>query len=132
MTPETSTQIIAQIISYLGTTPVLLTVALMGLGPWGAMVWLSYKQDKRLTKVFERQDQRFEEVVRMYESNVQLVKGYESVVQNYHGITDNMQELIMLMTQTNEKLIGKIENNRFCPVVRQKIGPGVIEEERNG
>lgn len=121
-------QSLAAVIGYLGSTPILLFLAVMGLTPWAMTFWSTKQQDKRLTKVFERQDQRFEEVVKMYQSNVALVQAYESVVKNYHDITDNLQELVMITTQTQEKLVGKIENNRFCPLVRQKTSITIEED----
>jgi hypothetical protein len=120
---------LSQIVQYLGATPVLLFLAIMGMGPWAAQIWTSRQEGKRMSKVFDRQDKRFEEVVKMYESNVQLVQAYENVVKNYHDITENLQELVMITTQTQERLVGKIENNRFCPLVRQKTSI-TIEEER--
>lgn len=122
------TSVISAIIQHLGAYPILLFLIIMGIAPWAAMIWAQFKQDKRLARVFERQDQRFEEVVRMYESNVQLVQAYQTVTQNYHEITDNLQQLVMLTTQTQERLVGKIETNRYCPLVRQRTGPGNIEE----
>ena len=61
------------------------------------------------------QEKRFDEVVRMYESNVLLVKGYERY-------TGDMADIIALVTQVMTKLGGQIENNMYCPLVREK-GP---------
>lgn len=152
------------IIGYLGGYPVLLFLTIMGLAPMAAVVWIVWrlpkmvnkisskqdsetrtliqKQDDRMQAVFERQDRRHEEVVRMYESNVDLVKAYDSVTKNYQHITGDLQELVLITGQTMQKLVDTseknteimitmIRGNNFCPIVRQRIGPGIIEEGKN-
>jgi hypothetical protein len=123
MTPEhTGYSVIAFILERLGTTPILLFLAIMGLGPWVTNVWLEWKRDKRMTKVFERQDQRFEEVVGMYKSNVELVKSHEK-------INENLQDLVILTTSTMQTLVDHIKSNLFCPLMRHpKISGGAPDE----
>ncbi len=111
MTPETGTQIIAYIITALGTTPMLLFLSLVLLGPWVVIIWISRQQDKRMSKVFERQDKRFEEVVGMYEANVLLVKNHEK-------INENLQDLVILTTSTMQTLVDHIKSNLFCPLMK--------------
>lgn len=63
-------------------------------------------------------DKRFEEVVRMYENNVLLVKGYER-------LAEDLTNVIMLNTQIQTRLVEKIDNNLFCPMVKKGHTNGV-------
>ena len=60
----------------------------------------------------ENQDKRFEAVVRMYEDNVRLVSGYER-------LAGELTSVILLNTQVNTKLVERIDNNLFCPIVKE-------------
>lgn len=140
MTPESAgIQLVAEVIARLGATPILLFLAVIFLFPTSVQIWANHKQDKRLTKVFERQDHRFEQVVQMYKDNVELVKDVTSVTKDYHNITSELQDLVLLTGQTMQKLVDTgekstelmitmIKGNTFCPIVRQRTGPGTIEE----
>lgn len=57
-------------------------------------------------------DRRFESVVRMYEDNVLLVKGYDR-------LAGDLTNIILLNTQINTKLVERIDNNLFCPIVKE-------------
>lgn len=126
MTPESAgIHLVAEVIARLGTAPILLFLALLTIGPWfvlGFVVWVVEKKTAS----------RFEAVVEMYENNVLLVK-------NYEGITNNLQDLVLITGQTMQKLVdtsekntelmtAMIKGNTFCPIVRQRTGPGTIEE----
>jgi len=116
-------QILGALIDKLGPTPLLLFLAVVPLAPWAATIWMTRKQLESQTKVFARQDKRFEDVVSMYERNVELVKSHEK-------INEHLQELIMVTTSTLQTLVEHIRNNLYCPLVRQKTRPPRIEEEK--
>lgn len=59
---------------------------------------------------------RFEEVVRMYENNVLLVKSSEKTA-------DGLQTVIHLSTQAITRMIEKIDNNHYCPILRERRHP---------
>jgi len=59
---------------------------------------------------------RFEEVVQMYKNNVLLVEKSDKTA-------DGLQTVIHLSTQAITKLIEKINNNHFCPIVRERSKP---------
>src|SRR5450759_1808737 len=122
MTPDAGlvAQIFTALISALGTTPILVFIALVVLAPWAVTVWITLIQDRRMITVLERQDKRFEEVVAMYERNVELVK-------NHERINENLQNLVILATSTLQAMVEHIKNNLFCPLVRQKTKPRPIE-----
>lgn len=63
------------------------------------------------------QEKRFEQVVRMYENNVQVVK-------DYHSLSSDLTGIITLSTRTLEGLVQKIDNNQFCPLAREGVGKG--------
>lgn len=146
MTPEQ----ISMIASVLGLLKVingwplgLIALALVASGviiPWAAVVSI-YKGQQRLEAAHERraaahdlrtvelvneikeafteaiheQEKRFAAVAQMYENNVLLVTGYEK-------LASDLANIIHLNTLTNTKLVEKINNNHYCPVVRGKSG----------
>jgi len=59
---------------------------------------------------------RFEEVVSMYENNVLLVKSSEKTA-------DGLQTVIHLSTQAITRMIEKIDNNHYCPILRERRHP---------
>lgn len=59
---------------------------------------------------------RFEEVVKMYENNVLLVKSSEKTA-------DGLQTVIHLSTQAITRMIEKIDNNHYCPILRERRHP---------
>ncbi|MDP3012690.1 MAG: hypothetical protein Q8M92_00515 [Candidatus Subteraquimicrobiales bacterium] len=110
-------QLVSLVIGKLGATPVLIFLLVLFIAPWVAVIAIVRGLDKRMTKVFDRQDKRFEEVVNMYENNVGLVHGYEK-------ITNNLQDLVILVTSTMQTLIEHIKHNFFCPLNRQNTKGG--------
>lgn len=69
--------------------------------------------ERQWMAIINQQDKRFEEVVRNYENNVLLVENYQKLANDLAGI-------IHLCTQTMTKLVEKVENNQFCPVVKER------------
>ncbi|GAB4485969.1 MAG: hypothetical protein OHK006_13050 [Thermodesulfovibrionales bacterium] len=104
-------QLAALVLEKLGATPVLVFLLTLLIAPWVAVIWFIRSVDKRMTKVFERQDKRFEEVVSMYNNNAGLVRGYEK-------ISGDLQELVILVTSTMQTLVEHIKNNLYCPLRR--------------
>ena len=131
---------LAAIIQFLGGTPVLLFLTIVIIGPMVSVVWIVFKLNKIVGKisieqragmqqVFERQDKRFEQVVRMYEDNVALVKSYEQHVLNQRETNDKLIDLVSISTATQQTLVEYIKNNLFCPLVKQRIKSRGIESE---
>ena len=69
--------------------------------------------ERQMMTIINQQDKRFEVVVKNYENNVLLVENYQKLANDLAGI-------IHLNTQMMTKLVEKIENNQFCPVVKEK------------
>jgi len=76
------------------------------------------KSEKWFREIIAQQDRRFEVVVRNYESNVLLVENYQKLANELAGI-------IHLSTQVMTKLVEKIENNLFCPIVKKGGSSGL-------
>lgn len=57
--------------------------------------------------------QRFEEMAQFYKDNIILV-------QNYEKTADGLQTVIHLSTSTLTRLVEKVNNNHFCPIVRER------------
>ena len=74
-----------------------------------AEITIMKEQFTAATTLYEK---RFEAVVRMYEDNVLLVKGYER-------LASELTNVILLNTQINTKLVERIDNNLFCPIVKE-------------
>ncbi len=53
------------------------------------------------------------QTAQFYRDNVELVKAYERVA-------DDLSDLVATTVQVLERLAGKIENNMFCPVARER------------
>ena len=117
MSESAIAQLISLVIGKLGATPILIFLLVLFVAPWVAVIVIVRGLDKRMTKVFERQDKRFEEVVNMYANNVSLVKGYEK-------ITGDLQDLVILVTSTMQTLVEHIKNNFFCPLNRKNTKGG--------
>lgn len=73
-----------------------------------------YKADTE--KILGRYEDNVNRVTRYYEANVELVERYEKTAQS-------MSDIIVNNTLVYSKLMEKIDNNLFCPVLREK-GPG--------
>ncbi|MBU1565569.1 MAG: hypothetical protein KJ630_08065 [Proteobacteria bacterium] len=69
------------------------------------------KMEKQLMAIITQQDKRFEAVVKNYDNNVLLVEAYQKLAGELAGI-------IHMSTQVMTKLVEKIENNLFCPIVK--------------
>ena len=126
------------IISHFGPYPLLLFLSIMGLAPFAAVVWIVWRlpklvnkvmaiQDDRMNSVFERQDKRFEQVVKMYEDNVELVKDYQTHVLNQRETNDKLIDLVSISTSVQQTLVDYIKTNMFCPLVKQSTKHNKIE-----
>lgn len=63
--------------------------------------------------IIAQQERRFEIVVKNYENNVVLVESYQKLAGELAGI-------IHMSTQVLTKLVEKIDNNLYCPMVKEK------------
>ncbi len=93
MTPQ-QLVIIANLLSVLKLMsgwPFGLLIFMTVVGPWVMALVLAYTQKRR-----------FESVVGMYESNVDLVKKYETVAQD-------LQDVVILNTTTITRLVDRID-----------------------
>lgn len=124
---------VADILATIGAWPLGLVLILVVVAPWVAMFLVSRSLERRAADhdtqsavalaaikeqfgaTLEAHDKRFEGVVRMYENNAELVKGYEKLAGDLAGI-------IHLNTQVQTRLVEKIDNNMYCPAIREK-GP---------
>lgn len=124
---------VADIVAVIGTWPIGMVLLLVVVAPWVALFLVSRSLDRRAADhdkqsvtalaaikeqfgaTLEAHDKRFEGVVRMYENNAELVKGYEKLAGDLAGI-------IHLNTQVQTRLVEKIDNNMYCPAIREK-GP---------
>lgn len=104
MTPEQVSVItaISAILEKIGTMPIFSLIAIVVIGPWVAMFFVSRGQEKR-----------FDAVAQMYKDNVKLVECYEAIARN-------LQDLVITNVQSMQDMKGKIDNNLFCPLIRKQ------------
>ncbi len=72
------------------------------------------QQEKQFTAIIAQQEKRFEAVVKNYENNVILVENYQRLANELAGI-------IHMSTQVMTKLVEKIDNNMFCPMIKEGV-----------
>jgi len=101
------------VIEGLPISMIALAINVLGLPGLIFIIW--YVDQKRLDKVLRNYKEDLARVVRMYEDNVLLVK-------NHQRLADDLVAIIQLNTQVQTRLVEKIDNNMFCPLVR-KEGP---------
>jgi len=63
------------------------------------------------------------EIKRLYESNSRLVDDCTKAFCRLDSVYDQVVDIVSLNTQTQTELVKSIENNRYCPLVRQKGAP---------
>lgn len=114
MTPDTVAAVgaIITLVDKMSSWPLGGVVLLMLIGPWLAAIILTFSYRRR-----------YEEVVRMYESNVTLVTAYDK-------LSCDLKDVIILNTQNYANLAGKIDANQYCPAVRlQKAAQGRLNDD---
>jgi hypothetical protein len=72
------------------------------------------RTEKQLMAIIAQQEKRFEAVVKNYENNVLLVESYQRLANELAGI-------IHMSTQVMTKLVEKIDNNMFCPMIKEGV-----------
>jgi hypothetical protein len=70
---------------------------------------------KEISKILSQYREDMTKMTRYYENNIDLVKGYGK-------LADELSGIIHLNTRAMTELVEKIQNNMFCPAVREK-GP---------
>jgi len=108
MTPDQISALVAlvSIFRHVSAWPLGMILCFVVAGPWVLSLLLAGASRKR-----------FEEMARMYESNVKLVKAYEDLAKD-------LKDVVILNTQTFSELTSAIRDNQFCPMVRREGGTG--------
>ncbi|MCG8643231.1 MAG: hypothetical protein MI862_26130 [Desulfobacterales bacterium] len=112
------------VISAIGPTGMIFMLflfLLFGLGPTAILIGLWYVDKQKIDEILREYSKDMQEMRNMYTTNVSLVKRYED-------LADELSNLIRLNTQAQTNLVKSIDNNLFCPVVREN-GP---KGESNG
>lgn len=104
MTPQDVAALtaLAAIVKEMGTWPVLSIVIFLVIGPWVAMMVLSWISERRHA-----------EVVQMYKNNVLLLETTQD-------LANGMRDIVILTTQTMSKVQSSVESNLFCPLMRKE------------
>lgn len=117
-------QTVAALIQHLGATPILLFLAVMGLGPWIVQIWTSKQQDKRIGKIVDLFVKQMAESEKRYENNIQLVKNYESLVVSQRETNEKLIDLITISTSTLQTMVEYVKNNWWCPATKD---PSILQ-----
>lgn len=66
-----------------------------------------------MTTTVEKYGEALSETRQFYKDNVELVRSWERMAEDFASV-------ISLNTQTQQKLVDRIEHNQFCPIVKEK------------
>lgn len=72
-----------------------------------------YRHDTR--EILKDYGDSLDKVTKFYGDNVQLVQGYERVAKDLHDV-------VVLNTTTIQRCCDLIQNNSYCPLVRDRAG----------
>ncbi len=124
MTP-TDLQALNAVVAILGavkTMPLGTLAIILAFGPDILLIIFFWMQTRKLEQIVRENEKRFESVVKMYESNVELVKDYQQMTREQQRLAGDLAGIITLNTQAQTHLIDAIKNNTFCPRVRELSG----------
>jgi endo-1,4-beta-mannosidase len=79
-----------------------------------------YKDD--VAKILGQYKEDVSQIKVLYENNVTLIKNYERSVNLWERLASELSGIIQLNTQAQTNLVGAINNNHFCPKVREETG----------
>ncbi len=129
MTPEQITAL-AALLSAIGTWPTITVVAMVTIGPWVAMIILSARQSREISRMVTKSSEKFDAVVEMYKNNVELVRSYERQYDALTRINEDAHDSINLNTKILTQLSERIATNMFCPPLRaQQPNPRTSGQE---
>ncbi|SPD73801.1 conserved hypothetical protein [uncultured Desulfobacterium sp.] len=89
--------------------PIWFLFLLAMIGPWVVMLILDRNHERRHAA------QR-----KMYENNVVLLEQTQSIAKD-------LKEIVIMNTQTSQKLTDSVEKNQFCPMVRLEKRAGGMQ-----
>ncbi len=114
------------------TMPQLLAVInLLGLPGIIVLIWWVDSRrlaaaEKRTERIIAKNQADTLKILRKHEDELRLVTQYYNnnveLVERYDKLAGELADIIHLNTQVYTRLIEKIDNNLFCPVIRDK-GP---------
>lgn len=82
--------------------------------PFGGMIvvlLLFWMNDRRYRDLIDEYGKDVKRLGLLYEKNVELVKAYQKV-------SEDLQDTVILSTQTNQRAIDLIQTNQYCPMAR--------------
>ncbi|MEW6489985.1 MAG: hypothetical protein AB1578_19010 [Thermodesulfobacteriota bacterium] len=92
---------------------------------WLNMRWVDRQRSEerdRVDAVLLQYKRDVDQVASMYRDNVTLVKETQHLAQRVAQLAEELSSIVHLSTQVQTRLVEKIDNNMFCPLVRAK-GP---------
>lgn len=92
---------------------------------WINMRWVDRQRGEerdRVDAVLLQYKRDVDHVASMYRDNVVLVKETQSLAQRVAQLAEELSSIVHLNTQAQTRLVERIDNNMFCPLVRAK-GP---------
>lgn len=96
------------------------------LGLPGIIVIIWFVDQKKINKQHENHQKMVAEILKNYKADVDKVSTYYErnveLVERYEKHADDLSEIIHLNTQVMTRLVEGINNNMFCPVIRDN-GP---------
>ena len=83
-----------------------------------------YRREDRdqVSRIMAEHKEYMDRQARMYENNVQLLRDTQLMAKGYERLAGDLAGIITLNTQSQTRLVERIDHNMFCPLVREK-GP---------
>ncbi len=100
-------------------------LGLLVLLGWMNMRWVDrqrIEERDRVDNVLSMYKRDVDQVSAMYRDNVSLVKETQHLAQRVAQLAEELSSIVHLNTQVQTRLVERIDNNMFCPLVRAK-GP---------
>ena len=95
---------------------------LSNFGPFGVIVIIWFFDSRAMRSLLATYKEDMQETRQMYKNNVRLVEDYEE-------LATDLKDVIILNTTQITHLSDSVENNEFCPMVRQ-VRKQPIEEPK--
>lgn len=129
----------------LGTVPLPMAISIVTSGGLTGVVillwWVGMQRDnarfdaqveseakhrEMVTQILAQHKEAVDEILTQYKADVSRVTGYYErnveLVERYEKLSDDLSDIIHLNTQVMTRLVESINNNMFCPAVRN-AGP---------
>jgi hypothetical protein len=98
-------------------------------GPTGLVLILWYFSRRDQERMFETYRKDMQAMLAEYQSDTDdqrnMYKNNVKLVEQVIAIAESQQNIIIMNTQIQQKLVDKIDSNQFCPLIKMKKLPKI-------